>query len=330
MKKIDGLTPEIIKRSDGQPCSGLLSVEGRELYVETYGRYGKPAILFLHGGPGTSCVEQQEMAVLLSEKYFVVSFDQYGVFRSGDIADDEIFGMREHVEQMEQMRKLLGIQAWILLGHSYGGMLVCYYTYLHPESVLASLYENPGWNFIQNAKGIAQHYIDAYYRFHPDEKEGLAAAEAIITKDYTGREGESVWDILKAQRYVKDKKVTMYMHSIEPHQYFDLFEKCHKELEVDEDWVDAKELRHIEKLVEAGDMFLDHRPEIEKNQAPALLLNGKYDPVCTERDRMYFAKHAPHGKIVLLENSAHHPRVEQKEEYLQAIFDFLRDEGLEA
>jgi len=45
---------------------------------------------------------------------------------------------------------------------------------------------------------------------------------------------------------------------------------------------------------------------------------------------MYFAKHAPHGKIVLLENSAHHPRVEQKEEYLQAIFDFLRDEGLEA
>ena len=62
MKKIDGLTPEIIKRSDGQPCSGLLSVEGRELYVETYGRYGKPAILFLHGGPGTSCVEQQEMA----------------------------------------------------------------------------------------------------------------------------------------------------------------------------------------------------------------------------------------------------------------------------
>lgn len=328
MKAIPPLTPEDVFASKGKAVCGIMNVGGRSLYVETFGAYGRPAILFLHGGPGTSCVEQQEMAILLSQRYFVVSFDQYGVFRSGDIPEDERFGMKEHIAQMEELRRLLRIPAWILLGHSYGGMLVCYYTHLHPEAVLASLYENPGWYFLKNVKTIAQHYLDRYYAFHPEEDEGIAAAREILEKDYTACPGDSVWDILRAQRCVKDKKVTMYMHAIEPDDYFDCFRKCHAELEADEDEVDAKELRHIEKLVEAGDMFLDHRPELAANQAPALLLNGRYDPVCVEDDRQYFAAHAPKGKIVVLENSAHHPRLEQKEEYLQAIFDFLEENGL--
>lgn len=328
MKTIPRLAPQEIFDSNGTPTCGSVDVNGRSLYVETFGTYGRPAILFLHGGPGTSCVEQQEMAVLLSERYFVVSFDQYGVYRSGALRDDERFGMREHIEQMEALRGLLRIPKWILLGHSYGGMLVCYYTYLHPESVLASLYENPGWYFLKNVKTIAKSYLDRYYAFHPNETEGMAAAQAIIATDYTAYPGDSVWDILRAQAYVKDKRVTMYMHSVEPDAYFDLFRKSHAEWEASEEEADAKELRHIEKLVEAGDMFLDHRPELSANQAPALLISGRYDPVCVEEDRQYFRDHAPHGKVVVLENSAHHPRLEQKQEYLQAIFDFLEENGI--
>ena len=120
----------------------------------------------------------------------------------------------------------------------------------------------------------------------------------------------------------------LYMHSVEPDAYFALFRKSHAEWEATEEEVDAKELRHIEKLVEAGDMFLDHRPELSANQAPALLISGRYDPVCVEEDRQDFRGHAPFGKVVVLENSAHHPRLEQKQEYLQAIFDFLKENGI--
>ena len=34
------------------------------------------------------------------------------------------------------------------------------------------------------------------------------------------------------------------------------------------------------------------------------------------------------GKVVVLDNSAHHPRLEQTEEYLQAIFDFMDKCGI--
>lgn len=323
MKEIPRLTLQDIRKADGGATAGIMDIGGRDLYVETYGKIEHPAIAFLHGGPATSCIEQKEMSGLLAERYFVVSFDQYGVFRSGDIGEDERFGMKEHIDQMEQLREALGLKKWSLLGHSYGGMLVCYYTYLYPDSVEASLYENPGWYFTKNIKTIAQHYIDNYYAKHEDEAEGLAYAKMILEKDYTGREQETVSDILKAQSYVKDTKVTMYMHSIEPDAYFSCFEECYRELEADEDAVDQKGLVHLAKLTEAGDMFIDHRPEIKVNQNPALLLNGRFDPVCVEEDRIYFTENAPNGKLVVLENSAHHPRLEQKEEYLQAIFEFM-------
>ncbi len=328
MKEIKGLTLEDIRKAGGKPTSGLMDLDGRKLYVETYGDIHHPAIAFLHGGPATSCVEQQEMSELLSQRYFVVSFDQYGVFRSGDIKEDERFGMKEHIDMMEQLREALEIKKWVLLGHSYGGMLVCYYTYLYPDSVESSIYENPGWDFPKNVKSIAQYYLDRYYSCHEDETEGKKAAESILAKDYTGRERECISDILKAQSYVKDLKTTMYMYSIEPEQYFCWFEKCYKELDADEAEVDKKGMFHLEKLVEAGDMLYDHRPELDKNQPPALLINGRHDPVCREDDRQYFKEHAPNGKVVVLENSAHHPRIEQKEEYLQAVFDFLEENGI--
>ena len=78
MKKISRLTLEEIRRSNGKATAGIMDIQGRDLYVETYGNIEKPAIAFLHGGPATSCVEQREMSELLARKYFVVSFDQYG------------------------------------------------------------------------------------------------------------------------------------------------------------------------------------------------------------------------------------------------------------
>ncbi|WP_188048487.1 alpha/beta fold hydrolase [Bacillus sp. CH30_1T] len=33
----------------------LITIRGKELYVECYGTKEKPPILFLHGGPGKSC-----------------------------------------------------------------------------------------------------------------------------------------------------------------------------------------------------------------------------------------------------------------------------------
>ena len=48
-----------------------------------------------------------------------ILFDQLGVMRSDAIAEDESYGMEYQIEMVEEMRKLLGIEKWSILGHSY-------------------------------------------------------------------------------------------------------------------------------------------------------------------------------------------------------------------
>lgn len=326
MKPIPVITKEDIILAGGKPSQGLIDINGRKLYIETYGSIDRPAIAFLHGGPGTSCVEQREMAQILGEKYFVVSFDQFGVFRS-DVPDEgERFGMREHIDLLEELREVLALNSWSLLGHSYGGMLVCYYAYHYPHSVDAVMYENPSWCFYDDVKYLAQMYIDLYYKNHPDETEGLEKAKYILDKDYTACESDAMWDILKAQACVKDKRVTMYMHSTEPSDYFDTFEECYKEFEMtdaDKEEMDRKELAHLNALNDAGEINENHRPKVQAIKNPSLLLVGEYDPVCPEPEREFFRKNAPNGEIVILPNSAHHPRLEDKELYRDSVFAFM-------
>lgn len=324
MKKLQILTKEKIVEANGKKTSGIMIIDGKEVYVETYGKIENPPIAFLHGGPGTSCVEQAEMAELLGEKCFIVSFDQYGVMRSGAIEKNEIFGMKEHVIQIEGIREALGIEKWSLLGHSYGGMLVCYYTYMCPKSIISSMYENPSWNFMKSFKSIVKYIIDNYFEYHKDS-EGYEIAKSLLQKDYSGCEKDSVWDILKLQPYVKDKRVIFYMHTAQPEDYFPLFEKCYEDFDIDVEMADQKELMHVKKLVEAGEMLEDHMYKIAENKQPALLIVGKYDPVCTIEQQKFFLDNAPNGKIVVLQNSAHHPRLEDKEEYKQAVFDFIKE-----
>lgn len=326
MKHIDELTRQDIVSAGGRPASGMMNINGRKLYVETYGNIERPAIAFLHGGPGTSCVEQREMASLLGERYFVVSFDQFGVFRSEAPQEGERFGMREHIDQLEGLRKTLGLRSWSLLGHSYGGMLVCYYTYHYPRSIDVAIYENPSWCFYDDVKYLAQMYIDLYFKEHFDA-EGLAAAQYILNKNYSGHEAEAMWDILKAQSYVKDKRITMYMHSIEPRAYFDLFEDCFREFETNEEdkkKMDQKELAHLNALNSVGEINENHRPKIAAIQNPSLLIVGQYDPVCPEPEREFFRRSAPNGEVIVLPNSAHHPRLEDKEMYRNAVFAFMK------
>ena len=74
-------------------------------------------------------------AKALSEKMKVVIFDQLGVLRSEAIAENESYSMEYQIEMVEELRRLLGIEKWSILGHSYGGMLAVLYAYIYPNSI---------------------------------------------------------------------------------------------------------------------------------------------------------------------------------------------------
>jgi proline iminopeptidase len=106
------------------------------LYVEESGnRDGIPAV-FLHGGPGAGC-EPSHRRFFDPERYRIVLFDQRGSGRSTPHAELGRNTTWHLVDDMERIRRELGIERWLVFGGSWGSTLALAYAQAHPERVLA-------------------------------------------------------------------------------------------------------------------------------------------------------------------------------------------------
>jgi proline iminopeptidase len=115
--------------------SGILQVDGRHaLYYEQCGDpQGKPVVL-LHGGPGAGCGTKMRR-FHDPKRYRIVLFDQRGSGRStphADLVDNTTWKL---VEDIETLRKHLGIARWQVFGGSWGSTLALAYAEKHPEVV---------------------------------------------------------------------------------------------------------------------------------------------------------------------------------------------------
>jgi len=130
-----GLYPEI------EPYdSGLLNVGGEvQVYWEVCGvPVGKPAIV-LHGGPGSGCTPKIRR-YFDPEAYRIILFDQRGCGRSlpnaGDAEIDLSTNTTDHLlADIEALRRLLEVEAWLVFGGSWGSTLGLAYAERHPERV---------------------------------------------------------------------------------------------------------------------------------------------------------------------------------------------------
>jgi proline iminopeptidase len=115
--------------------TGMLPLTaGHVMYWEQVGNpRGAPA-LFLHGGPGAG-------AGAVHRRFFdpghwrVVIFDQRGAGRSTPLGGLVANTTHDLVEDIERLRRHLGIERWLLFGGSWGSTLALAYAQAHPERV---------------------------------------------------------------------------------------------------------------------------------------------------------------------------------------------------
>jgi proline iminopeptidase len=114
---------------------GWLSVDGgHEIYYEQCGNpAGKPA-LFVHGGPGGGG-DENARRFFDPSRYRIVVFDQRGAGRSRPHASLESNTTWHLVADMEQLRRHLGIERWLVFGGSWGSTLSLAYAQSHPSAV---------------------------------------------------------------------------------------------------------------------------------------------------------------------------------------------------
>lgn len=304
----------------------FIDIWGKKIWYEIYGTEFNDTLLYLHGGPGASCLDFVNQAKALSEKIKVVTFDQLGVMRSEAIAENESYSMEYQIEMIEEMRKFLGIEKWSILGHSYGGMLAVLYAHTYPNSIHKVILECPSLCFEDSAKSIAEYLSEHIRSLNNDQ--AVELCEKIKFTDYQDK-AEVVWDLSSLLGYVTDMELRFYLHGIS----FEEYQMSMDTTDItDEMW--PKGERHLMKLLETQPMPDDSLrkrvmmtdnflPMLTKLTAPSLLINGKYDPACTKDQIAYIMSNAQNVTQVIFEDSAHFPRIEEAKKYTDTIWNFL-------
>lgn len=118
----------------------LTLANGYHLWSQKQGK-GTIPLLCLHGGPGSDHEIFEEFGDhLAGQDIAVYMYDQLGSWYSDmpDFSDSrnrtKFFRMDYYVEEIEEVRQLLGLNNFFLLGHSWGGMLAQEYALKYSDS----------------------------------------------------------------------------------------------------------------------------------------------------------------------------------------------------
>ncbi|RIW28941.1 alpha/beta hydrolase [Bacillus salacetis] len=163
----------------------ILQLKDRRIFVKTIGE--GEAIIFLHGGPGSSHQFFLPHVLPLSQHYKLVLYDQNGCGRSGSLRDNA-YSMQDEVATLEMLRQELQLEKLNLFGESWGSILALLYAAAHPKNVNKLLLtaaigvDSKGYIEFQKQLLSRMKLVDKIKLFLVDEKikKGKASMEAML------------------------------------------------------------------------------------------------------------------------------------------------------
>jgi proline iminopeptidase len=114
-------------------ASRRVDVGSAMLHIEEDGE-GVPLVL-LHGGPGATHHYFHPWFSRATQFAHVIYVDQRGCGLSQYASGPDGYSVDQAVDDLDALRARLGFDKWVVLGHSYGGLLAQYYATRYPERV---------------------------------------------------------------------------------------------------------------------------------------------------------------------------------------------------
>ncbi len=132
--------------------------------------------LFIHGGPGQGSYYWEKLAGEVGEKHFkMIYLDQRGCGQSTS-PEDGNYGIERVIKDFEEIRESLGIDHWLIMGHSFGGILQTYYASLHPESIKGILMFNCT---LDMQESLEKSYIPSVVKFFEIKDKNMYTNQAL-------------------------------------------------------------------------------------------------------------------------------------------------------
>lgn len=271
------------------------------IYVEECGNREGIPVVFLHGGPGSSC-KAYHRQFFDPARYRAILFDQRGCGRSnprGEIAGNTTQAL---IADMERIRDQLGIEKWLLFGGSWGATLALLYAETHPDRVhgliLRGVFlardQDLDWFLKSGPNRIFPDAWEAFLDLIPDaERSDLVQAyyRRLVSDDralqLTAAKAWSAWATRVVTYTLPDPDNPL--------------ESADTDKVVDE--------TRIECHYAANRYFLEPDQllcDVDKiPRIPIVLIHGRRDLTCTLESAWSLHRRLPDAKLVILPDSGH-------------------------
>jgi len=273
-----------------------VNVADCELYCELEGD-GVPLAL-LHGGPGATHHYFHPAFSRARDFAKVVYYDQRGCGLS-DYEPGDGYSVDQAVEDLENLREALGIDKWIVLGHSYGGVVAQCYAIKYPERVAGLVLVGSSTAMQVPLKpGRERQFLSAEELARIREVNsapGLSAAQRVYNCFLNGD-----W---KRQHYHKPSRdriarVALY------------------------EWKHDSRFR---AAITSSLGSIDLRGAFDDCPFPALIVEGKWDLTWNTDKPGKLAANHPRARLVMFEQSAHSPFDDEPEKFFTLLREFIWD-----
>jgi proline iminopeptidase len=273
-----------------------------------------PTLLIIHGGPGdNSAYLMGPCAKPLEEKYNVIWYDQRGTGKSERDLSYDAYATTSHVEDIRRVQEVVGVQQVILVAHSWGGMLAGFYAARYPEKVKAFININGTGSFLDIDHNLIN-YLKEFYKSDPKKMADARKVEEMphgflkfIRRAKLAREAG-----LYYKDYAKTKKeIASYLE-----QAVISGEYTKEEIKESDDALRMAMDYHSLDTAEIYSIL----PEIK---ASTLVIAGAYDKIVDTDSLEKYQRAIPNAKLVIFENSGHHPFQEEPDKFYSVINDFI-------
>ncbi len=294
--------------------------DGHEVYVEQVGNPNGTPVIFLHGGPGSSCKDHHR-CFFNPEKFHIILMDQRGAGRSrpsGRLKDNTT---KHLILDLEMIREKLSIEKWLLFGGSWGATLALLYAQQYKQNVLALILRG---TFLARA-------IDADWFFKDGANRLFPEAWQRFTQHISTSERK---DVLRAYYHrlgIDDAQVQQ-----EATREWDAWGGAvvlGEEFNADELDGEVPETAIAQARIETH--YAMNHYFIEENQIldnairlrdlPCTIIHGKKDFMCPIESSFSLAQTLPEARLIALANSTHLAHGEEMIDALvsavESIFD---------
>jgi len=260
-------------------------------------------LLVLHGGPGIPHGYLDPLASLAHDGRDVVFYDQVGCGKSSRIDDPGLLTVDLFIDELENLRRRLGLDRVHLLGQSWGGFLALAYAIDRPDGLQSLI-------LADTAPSMDQWVAEAGRlrdELPGDVKEALARHESEGTTD--SREYEAAMMAFYTRHVCRLQPMPDYVQRA--------FEAMEKEPQVYETMWGPNEFTCAGTL-----RTWDVRDRLGDIDTPTLVLCGRYDEATPTIARS-MADAIPGAELHIFEGSSHLPHAEEPEAFRSVVEEFL-------